>query len=127
MWVAKLSNAYYKYFIIEWIIYIPCLLYMFFPGTLYYVPFIPNQIEHISISLGLILVMLIVILIRNFSLKRERIKLNQVDFWLACWFFYLLVSLYFTNSKISFEVVNQQVFLGLLYVFIRNININKHK
>ena len=127
MWVAKLSNAYYKYFIIEWIIYIPCLLYMFFPGTLYYVPFIPNQIEHISISLGLILVMLIVILIRNFSLKRERIKLNQVDFWLACWFFYQLVSLYFTNSKISFEVVNQQVFLGLLYVFIRNININKHK
>ena len=100
---------------------------MFFPGTLYYVPFIPNQIEHISISLGLILVMLIVILIRNFSLKRERIKLNQVDFWLACWFFYQLVSLYFTNSKISFEVVNQQVFLGLLYVFIRNININKHK
>ena len=127
MWVAKLSNAYYKYFIIEWIIYIPCLLYMFFPGTLYYVPFIPNQIEHISISLGLILVMLIVILIRNFSLKRERIKLNQVDFWLACLFFYQLVSLYFTNSKISFEVVNQQVFLGLLYVFIRNININKHK
>ena len=50
MWVAKLSNAYYKYFIIEWIIYIPCLLYMFFPGTLYYVPFIPNQIEHISIG-----------------------------------------------------------------------------
>ena len=94
MWVAKLSNAYYKYFIIEWIIYIPCLLYMFFPGTLYYVPFIPNQIEHISISLGLILVMLIVILIRNFSLKRERIKLNQVDFSISFFIFYKFKNLF---------------------------------
>ena len=107
MWMAKLSNAYYKYFIIEWIIYVPCLLYMFFPGTLYYLPFIPNQIEHISISLGLILVMLIVMLIRNLSLKRERFKLNLVDFWVACCFFYQLVSLYFTNSKISFEEIGR--------------------
>lgn len=127
MWMANLSNVYYKYFIIEWIIYIPCLLYIFFLGALYHIPFIPNQIEYISISLGLILVMLIVKLIRNLGLKRERFKLNQVDFWVACWFFYQFVSLCFRDSIISFEVINQQVAWGLLYVFIRNININQHK
>jgi hypothetical protein len=90
-------------------------------------PLIPNEIEYISISLGIIIIMLFTLLMRNSNLRRERIRFNWVDFWVACWYFYQLISLCFINTIISFEVINQQIALGLLYVFIRNIRIKQHK